>query len=339
VEEHAVAPRGEYAKIDVRLAQETIAALQSGVGSERARAIKAIETAPQKYAPPVFYVLAGVLFTEGRKDDAGFWFYAGQLRARFDANRCADVSARQAVAVLTDEFGSPINQYMFEDFAKVEALIPKVVDWDRKTAHDYDQRWINLHGMDAMLASLDPAGKPKPLSLPQEEWDAIAEKTRSEYVEGVRQAGIMVKERAAATAARASVRAKPRWEQQLLGSWKMELSSLLTQVPKGTSGAEAAARRTRLERARVEWTIRPDTIAIVNPLVEATRNTPPYRYRIVEVKGNIARLQLTPGDGPADEWDLEYLDPNLIGVLHGSQEVYRLRRVSLSLSTKSLPNP
>jgi len=165
--------------------------------------LKPLQTAPQKYAPPVFYVLSNILFSDGRQDDAGFWFYAGQLRPRFDANRCADVSARQAVAALTEEFGTPINQYMFKDFAKVEALIPKVVEWDRKTPHEYDQRWINLHGMAAMLESLDPAtGKPNSLSLPRDQWDAIAEKTRVDYVEGLRQAGVMLKERAAAAALR-----------------------------------------------------------------------------------------------------------------------------------------
>lgn len=127
-DEHVVAPRGEYARIDVQLANETIAALTSGTESERSRAIQAVEAAPQKYAPPVFYVLSNALFAQGRKDDAAFWFYAGQLRGRYDANRCADVSARQAIAVLNDQFGPDINQYTFKDTARLEALIPKVVD-------------------------------------------------------------------------------------------------------------------------------------------------------------------------------------------------------------------
>jgi hypothetical protein len=184
-DEVAVKPRGEYARIDVRLANETIRALVNGTDAERQRAIDAIELAPQKYAPPVLSQLSNTLFAQGRQDDGAFWFYAGQLRGRFDANRCTDVSARQAVAVLTDELGPPINKYMFKDLPKLEALIPKVVEWDRRTPHEYDHRWINLHGMAAMIESLDPAsGKPQPMSLPREQWDKIAEDTRSDYLKG-----------------------------------------------------------------------------------------------------------------------------------------------------------
>src|SRR6266545_1135181 len=84
-DEHVVAPRGEYARIDVTLANETIAALTTGTEAEKGRAIQAVEAAPQKYAPPVLYVLSSALFARDRKDDAAFWFYAGQLRGRFDA--------------------------------------------------------------------------------------------------------------------------------------------------------------------------------------------------------------------------------------------------------------
>lgn len=329
-EQHAVAPRGEYAKIDVQLANQAIAALQGGSDAERARAIEAVLAAPQRYAPAVFYVLSQALFAQDRKDDAAFWFYAGQLRARYDANRCADVSARQAVAVLNQEYGTPINKYMFKDFAKLEALIPKVVDWDRKTPHDYDHRWINLHGMAAMIESLDStAGKPQPLSLPRAQWNAIAEKTRTEYVAGFRQAAAKMKERAAAAPA-PTVRAEPGWEQRLRGSWKQELSSVLARFPKDLPGAEPgeAGRRAAAERFRMEWTITSDTITIVNPMAEPSRRVPPYRYRMVKVEGNVATLEFTPPEGPVFEWDLEYLEADLLRVLHESNEVYRLARVT-----------
>ena len=191
--ETIVRPQGEFAKIDVRLANETIRALAKGTAAEQQRAIQDIKANPGSYAPPVFYALSETLFARGDKDDAAFWFYAGQLRARFDANRCTDVSARQAVAVLNQRYGGPINQHTFQDIPKLEALIPRVLEWDRATPHRYDHRWINLHGMDAMQAGL--GGKPSPaaLSAPASEWNQIAEKTRADYLTGFRQAMAQVK--------------------------------------------------------------------------------------------------------------------------------------------------
>ncbi len=194
----AITPTGIYAQIDTRLAIETMQSLSNGSAADRANAIEAVLAKPENYAPPVFYALSHALFSEGRKNDAMFWFYAGQLRARFDANRCSDATARQAVGVLNQTYGTPINQYAFQDIAKLEELIPKVVEWDRKTPHNYDQRWINLHGMNAILTGMvlkksDDAQPP--LSLPSEQWEEIAEKTRSDYLSGFTEAMLQMKAR------------------------------------------------------------------------------------------------------------------------------------------------
>ena len=131
------------------------------------------------------------LFQQGDREDSLFWFYAGQLRARFDANRCADVSARAAVGALNEEYGPPINRYAFRNLAQLEELIPKVVAWDRRTPHDYDHRWINLHGMGALTGG---DGETRALSLPQEQWQAIAERTRDDYLRGFREAMAQAKQ-------------------------------------------------------------------------------------------------------------------------------------------------
>ena len=180
-------PSGEYANIDTRVAREAIEALSSGAPDRQARTIAAVTAAPEKYAPPVFYALSRTLFEQDKKDEAAFWFYAGQLRARFDANRCADASARQAVSVLNREYGGPVNKHAMQDLAKLEKIVGRAVAWDRATAHDYDHRWINLHGMGAVLSAKEGA-KPAPLSLPQQDWPAIADKTRRDYLSGFRKA-------------------------------------------------------------------------------------------------------------------------------------------------------
>jgi hypothetical protein len=184
---HTVEPRGEYANIDTRAAREAIEALSSGAPERKARTIAEVTAAPEKYAPPVFYALSRALFEQDKKDEAAFWYYAGQLRARFDAYRCADVSARQAVSLLNREYGGPINKHAMQDLAKLEALVERVVAWDRRTPHRYDHRWINLHGMGAILSAKEGA-KPAPLSLPEQDWPAIADKTRQDYLSGLRKA-------------------------------------------------------------------------------------------------------------------------------------------------------
>lgn len=178
-----IRPTGEYARIDTGLVNDTIAALGHGTPNQRQTIVERVTANPELYAPPVFYAMSRALFADGKRDEGAFWFYAGQLRGRFDANRCNDVSARQAVAVLNNEYGSEINRHTFQDLDKLEALIPKVVEWDRKTPHRYDHRWINLHGMQAVLGDQKSA-----LSLPAEQWEAIAEQTRTDYLNGFRNA-------------------------------------------------------------------------------------------------------------------------------------------------------
>ena len=192
-----VKPKGEYAQIDTRLTNQTIQVLAQGTTEEKRQAIESIKASPDRYAPPVFYLLSQVLFEDGKQEEGAFWFYAGQLRARFDAAICTDISAREAVIVMNQQFGPPIDQFMFQRPSTLEKLVPQVVDWDRKTPYSYDHRWINLQGMDAMISGLDAASsseKPAALSLPKEQWSEIAEKNRAAYLAQFREAIVQIKQ-------------------------------------------------------------------------------------------------------------------------------------------------
>ncbi len=76
------------------------------------------------------------------------------------------------------------------NLSKLEKVVPEVLAWDKKTAHNYDQRWINLHGMGSMLTSLGDKDQSKrdpgevAMSLPQAEWPQIEEETRKNYLKG-----------------------------------------------------------------------------------------------------------------------------------------------------------
>jgi len=172
-------PQGVYKTIDVRLATDTIKALQGGRSKKGAEQITKVLAAPENYSPPVLFLVSSILFEDGRRDEAMFWFYAGQLRGRIDANICADRSAAAAVDALNDKFGTPINKYAFGDLQKLQRTVTRVVEWEEKTGCHYDRRWINLHGLQAF--KLEPS---VPLSQPQQEWEAIRAKTRTDYRAG-----------------------------------------------------------------------------------------------------------------------------------------------------------
>ncbi|HEV2211976.1 MAG TPA: hypothetical protein VGS99_01390 [Gammaproteobacteria bacterium] len=176
---------GEYAKIDTQLARSTLKALQ-GTAAQQNAAVAAVLKSPKDYEPQVFYALSSVLFAKGRRDEAAFWFYAGQLRAKYDANRCADDSASQELSILNDQYGLQINQYAMRSPDFLQKTIASVVAWDKATPHDYDPRWINLYGFNATQQGADP--RPPLFSQPKAQWDQIAEMTRRDYQDSFDQA-------------------------------------------------------------------------------------------------------------------------------------------------------
>jgi hypothetical protein len=183
-----VKPSGVYKTIDVKLQNETIKLLQTTKGKSLEKSISNITNSPEKYAPPVFYFLSSILFSEKKKDDAMFWFYAGQLRGRIDANICADKSAAGVIGALNDKFGTPINRYAFKDIPKLTNTVEKVLAWEEKTPCDYDRRWINLEGMNAFNSDTN-----SPLSVPKEQWEDIRKKTRDDYRSSFYEALKMIK--------------------------------------------------------------------------------------------------------------------------------------------------
>jgi hypothetical protein len=93
--------------------------------------------------PAVYYVLARKLFESGQKDEAVFWFYAGQLRYRFhlQSNPKLDPSGDPALfGSLSEVVGRPLNEYAFGDLPALRATITKVLIWDQKTANGFTSK-------------------------------------------------------------------------------------------------------------------------------------------------------------------------------------------------------
>lgn len=183
-----VTPKGEYSKIKVEDQNSTLEDLNSTEVEKQNEAADKILKNPNSYSPPVLYSLSNYLFGKGEKYKAAFWFYTGQLRARYDANRCVDKTAGQAVTILNENFGYQINEYGFADLNNLEKIVSEVVEFVKNNEELYDNQWINLHGMGAFL------NEGKALSKPKSEWQTIKAQTIEDYHSGFKKALKSMKE-------------------------------------------------------------------------------------------------------------------------------------------------
>ncbi|MDC3388858.1 hypothetical protein OAX11_05050 [Flavobacteriaceae bacterium] len=180
-EQIVVEPKGVFKEIDVIRHNEAIEIIRGNNTKQKAIILKKIKNKPNFYNPNVLYALSNELFNQDKKEEAMYWFYLAQLRARFDANLCMDKSATQAVNVLNNTYGPNINKFAFNDLKKLKKTVTSVVSFVRKNQEDYDHRWLNLHGMWYFLAGLDDKSEIKELSQPKVNWASIKKKTVDNY--------------------------------------------------------------------------------------------------------------------------------------------------------------
>jgi hypothetical protein len=162
VTNHIVEPKGAYKEIDTKNDQRIMTLLLDSGNSTRQNLVDSIVQYTNSYTPPVLYVLSHVFFASGKYNEAIFWFYLAQLRARYDVNRCFDKTA--SAAEYNQTFGPNINKYSVAHLDDLEKIIPRVVEFERLNEEKYDQRWINLTGMDAMTTALADKADQTPLS-------------------------------------------------------------------------------------------------------------------------------------------------------------------------------
>jgi hypothetical protein len=114
-----------------------------------------IKNGIEKRHPAAYYILAGKLFEAGARDEAVFWFYAGQLRYRFHlgANPKLDPSGDPALfGSLAEVVGRPLNQYAFGDLTQLNATLDKVLAWDEQTDNGFTSKtahatlWQDIRG-------------------------------------------------------------------------------------------------------------------------------------------------------------------------------------------------
>ncbi len=107
--------------------------------------------------PAAYYELAAKLFQEGKRDEAIFWFYLGQLRYRFhlEASPGLDPSGDPAVfGSLSEVIGRPLNEYAFGDIPRLAATIDRVLAWDAEHDNGFTQKKGNEAALEKIRAGL-----------------------------------------------------------------------------------------------------------------------------------------------------------------------------------------
>lgn len=192
-------PSGEFATIDVKRTVYAMLAISNGPSEDKHRAIRELEGQPELFAPPAFFALSNELAKRGDLDKALFWYYAAQLRANFDGNRCSDRTARDGASMAFDSQMNPaVRQHQIKVVDRLEKIVRSVIDWDRTTQHNYDHRWISTYG--SMAAWNARFGKPLPegykLSIPEDQWDAVLKRTQDDWLNGFLEALPMIRKTA-----------------------------------------------------------------------------------------------------------------------------------------------
>jgi len=107
--------------------------------------------------PATYYVLASKLFAAGRKDDAVFWFYVGQLRYRFHLQSNPGLPPDGDPALfgsLSEVVGRTLNEYAFGRLRTLRSTILRVLDWDEKTENGFTSKRQHATEWNAVRAGL-----------------------------------------------------------------------------------------------------------------------------------------------------------------------------------------
>lgn len=176
-ESQEVVPKGEFAQIDIKKSQDAMDTITGG----NPNAINDILQTPNDYAPPVLYLISAIMFDNDYQDQATFWFYAAQLRARSDANKSGDETAHQAVSQLNQRFGAKITPYSMSNPTRLQSIVGQVLEWDEEQTRNYDARWVALQSKDVMTED-------KVDFAPRDKWQEINALTRNQFRQGLEQA-------------------------------------------------------------------------------------------------------------------------------------------------------
>jgi len=176
----AANPRGVYASINMRPAQDMMYRLNAPYGSDKRLAVREVLGKPTAVMPPVLYVLADTL-AEDHPEEAIFWYHVGRLRAVYDALRCRDKSASAGMLALRALINKELANSQYYRRERLLAIAKKAIEWDAQNDRSYDQRWIALYGKVAATSD----GSDENIFVPEAEWPAILKHVHEAHLAAV----------------------------------------------------------------------------------------------------------------------------------------------------------
>lgn len=176
-------PQGIYATINMSGTDAAIRQLGQLIPTPRREAIAAAVAAAPRLSPQVLYALANAIAQDDdRIEDAVFWYHVGRIRAVYDALRCKDPTARNAVSLLGKGLSPDITRYQRQRRARTLEIARLALDWDERNPRQYDHRWINLWGK---VARSSAGTDPDELTVPESEWPALLQRARDAHLKSV----------------------------------------------------------------------------------------------------------------------------------------------------------
>lgn len=138
----AVLAHGMGAVIGAAAGKPESAPCDNSVDPEHLALDALIRIIPDQH-PAFYYILARRLYQANRKDEAVFWFYAGQLRYRIrlacHPNLAPDVEPA-LFGALQEEVGRLVNEYAGADPDAWAAAIARARDWDAQTRNGFEPK-------------------------------------------------------------------------------------------------------------------------------------------------------------------------------------------------------
>ena len=89
--------------------------------------------------PAILFGAAETLFRNGRKDEGVFWFYAAQLRMRYQM-AFENGDRGQIMEAFMIGMGPRINNYAFQNVPNFSRTLDRVLAWDAKTPNPFRSR-------------------------------------------------------------------------------------------------------------------------------------------------------------------------------------------------------
>lgn len=118
-------------------AEDRLKSCNPGIAIDAAKEI--VNSPATLKEPLMLFSPAAVFFQHGLKDDGVFWFYAAQLRVRYQlAFEKGDRGQLLSVMLMTT--GPVINNYAFQDVSNLGRILDRVLEWDKTTHNPFREK-------------------------------------------------------------------------------------------------------------------------------------------------------------------------------------------------------